>query len=805
MAGLIVLFAGSSLYHRLTGSPPESALLAEVIRTTGAKGWSFSAIERQETRAPNRADGSLTAKAKLNEPLYTAVDMAAFLQKEFGANVAEFKATREFLASAEGKKVRELAGVTSPPADPLGFILLKQSAAAGFEGSFSGTYDAIKEPSGWRVSVSGTLVTNGATGQPRSSFAPSALIDTDPTARAAIKAKLDEAVATNAKIAAAREQFREQLRRERDSRMESLRGLLNAGSLFTGSVENRYNHQTTPISLEFVGSDVAKGSLQALLRNDGGWQDARSFQGSWKADAEAWSAQVSLRTHYNQAIRDGGPILDASDSWTVTLELKPDGSLEGNTDTYQYRFTRVADAEVAKVKGEIERETQSLLKKFSPETVFVGAAISKRDNSPEKVLLRVSRLENNGVILGASLGSMEHPSWKRALLGTIIGNRYRSDNRPIRLKRDGQDAIKHAPDSSVFRINYDAQISFSLDGDTLRGDDGQYRYELTRASAAEIAQIQASFAARIERFSSIVRTGATYDGVAQCTDGFVTQVRLRFTSVDIAGNSASVVMESREQPGIYTEMKGTVFADEGSVLLRTGKGKYNPKGILRMPLFSQDSTFNLLFQLKDDEMDGVIENYANWRFVLPIKKQAQPPMAAYPTKPGAYVLIGDKWEALPTNGGHSSQSTSSVLSQAGSLLRSLSEPSKEETTNAKLAELLFDGNEPVPAVSGDSVVIAFVGPLEGASAKQLKKYPTLRDYPLMELAPSKTKDNGTRSVDLLRIVPSVAGFVDQRVAAYVESLENNVTLLICTGTLEPGRYALSASSQPPTAYELIVK
>jgi hypothetical protein len=803
--GLVLLFTGSAIYHRITGSPPEKLLLAEIVRSANAAGWSFTEVRRVETRALNSASGQLTAQARLDEALYTPADTAKYLQEELGVNLAEERIGRDYLTSAEGKKVLELARIKDLPPDPFTTILLKQTSAPGKQGSYSGFYNASKESGVWSISLSGSLEKGAASGQARGSYPKDALIDTEPATQTILKARYEAAAQVQAKIIAAREQFHEQLRRDREAKLEVLRGLMKAGAFFVGTAEQRYNHQTTPISLEFIGADSGKGALQVLLRNDGGWQDTRGFQGNWKADPEVAKALISLRTLSNQAIRDGGPILDNNDTWTVNLVLDANGTLEGNTDGYLYHFTRVADAEAEAVKNEAQQQMRSLLDTIAPGSAFIGAVVSKRDNSSEQVLLRINRVENNGVLLAASLESIDRSNWKRALAGTIIGNRYRSENHPVRLKRSGDDAVKRAPDGSVFSVPYDAQLMFSLDGETLRGDDGNYRYELKHASASDLAELQAKHAARTGRFSAAVRTGATYDGTARNSDGFVGRVRLRFTAVDLAHDTVALVVESRDQVGIHTDLKGAPVPEEGLLSLRTGAGSYNSSGVLRVPFFSQDAVFRLQFHLGEESIDGTIENYSGWKLEFPLKKQVETSVPAYPTTSGAYVLIGDKWEPLPTNGGHAGQSTSSVLGQAGSLLRALNDVSKEETNNAKLAELIFDGTDPVPTVKGDAVVIVYVGAIDPPTAKLLKKYPALRDYPTIELAPSTTKSNGSRFVDLLRIVPGVAGFVDQRVAASVDTVADNVTVLTCTGTLESGRYALSVSSLPASSYELQVK
>jgi len=343
-----------------------------------------------------------------------------------------------------------------------------------------------------------------------------------------------------------------------------------------------------------------------------------------------------------------------------------------------------------------------------------------------------------------------------------------------------------------------------LEGNSLVGEDDMFHYKLAPAEAEQIAIIDREQSARERRFTEIVQAGAAYDGVARDTQGFSTRVRLRIKRVEAGSNTLQVVFESLQQGGIFHAMSGSFDIDAGTIGLgSSGEGKFNPSGYLRLPIFSRDAVFKASLELGEKDLRGVLVDQWNsqtdWSFAFPLLPQGEAPVATsqaptFPRETGAYVWIDGQWVALPRNNGKVVQSAGDVL---GSLL----------TGPQKLAEIVYDGRETPPEVSGESLVIAFVGAILPNDPAKLKRYPELAGFPDLEIARSKTASDSKRRVDLVRIVPGLAGFGPTRLAATVEKPEDGVLLLTATSRVPAGRYAVAVSAvdENQRAFEIRVK
>jgi len=466
----------------------------------------------------------------------------------------------------------------------------------------------------------------------------------------------------------------------------------------------------------------------------------------------------------------------------------------------------VPAAEVEPIRAELVGDFAQLMNATKVGSTFLGAAISKKNDSSERVLLRFTRQENDGALIQAVLRSPDRASWTRELNGTLISNRYRSEGRPLRLVMASESARKSAREDSVFRATRrdGLQLNLMLEGNSLVGEDDMFHYKLAPAEAEQIAIIDREQSARERRFTEIVQAGAAYDGVARDTQGFSTRVRLRIKRVEAGSNTLQVVFESLQQGGIFHAMSGSFDIDAGTIGLgSSGEGKFNPSGYLRLPIFSRDAVFKASLELGEKDLRGVLVDQWNsqtdWSFAFPLLPQGEAPVATsqaptFPRETGAYVWIDGQWVALPRNNGKVVQSAGDVL---GSLL----------TGPQKLAEIVYDGRETPPEVSGESLVIAFVGAILPNDPAKLKRYPELAGFPDLEIARSKTASDSKRRVDLVRLVPGIAGFGPARLAATVEKPEDGVLLLTATSRVPAGRYAVAVSAvdENQRAFEIRVK
>jgi len=137
----------------------------------------------------------------------------------------------------------------------------------------------------------------------------------------------------------------------------------------------------------------------------------------------------------------------------------------------------------------------------------------------------------------------------------------------------------------------------------------------------------------------------------------------------------------------------------------------------------------------------------------------------------------------------------------GGLFNAISKSSSSSSAGEKYAELTFSGEDPVPSVGPTGVVVVYVGQIRN---DQASKYPQLRNYPEMEMAPTSRDAEGNRKISLSRVAANVpvGGFRDRRVAAELDRVSDTVIELSCTRPLAHGNYAIWVNEE---AFELTVE
>jgi hypothetical protein len=820
LVALVLLVGGGLTWRMLSSRPGNAAVLAFLNTEVGGGRAVFTDLVRQIDRLP---DGTVrvafAATGATPEPLYQPIEAAQYFTQELKVDVGRLQELRQLLNGPGGARVRELAGNPTQPPDPLQAIILRETCAKGAPVKYHGVLGARKAAQGWTYELAeGQFDGEPPRGSLRATLGKTTFLIGAAKDQEALRelAALQSAYA--AQLATARVKYEDELRAARAARRDHFLAVVHGGALFTGTATPRNGRdEPVPLYLELTEVGTTNRQVAALLRNDGGWSESRPFQGEWRSDPEAEHFTVVLSTRSGQAVRDGGPFLQVNDTWTVSFDVDAAGRLTGQTNAYDYVFTPVPADGVAKLKAELAASEHALLAATAADMVYVGAAISKRTQASEPILLRFTQQKNAGALLNARLESPEREDWQRALNGNLQTNRYRADDLPVRLAARRADRSQRAADSSVFAA-YELMLALRLDGDTLSGEDSGFVYRLTRASAAEIQRIQADAAERRRQFFAIVKAGAAYDGLIQNGNQAPSRLRFRIRQVETRDGTLRAVFESRDQPGVFREVTGSYDVAARSLTLGTGgKGRINRSSETLPPFFKSDGAFQIGLVLGDEGLTGGSSGWGEWSLTFPItaKVGATTPAPAgsvdtesgYPAFPqtrGAYVLIDEKWQPLPTNGGKPAYGATEVLNGINGLLKGLNgQVTKEdETRGDKLATLSFDGTQPPPAVARANVVIAYVGSVKRLTADLLQKYPSLRDEPPMEMAPTRVTASGTREVDLLRIAPGLAGFRHQRVAAALEEPKPEVTLHVCSSPLDPGTYAFIVNEE---AYELRVQ
>ena len=794
-------FWGWQLHRNHLG---EATVLAALDAQIGAQKLQFArvALEPVATTAQERTF-RFRAEGQLNADLYVRQDTAEVLRERAGESVDRLRALAAELATPEGARLVELAKLGPPPADPLEFVLLQKTASAGMTISATGQLAATRGPEGWKIEATPEdFAPSIPLGKPRANQPEKALLATEPTFAKALAEAVAERVAFAEKLEAARLQVAEQLRQEREGRQTALLVALQPGALFLGRAEPLAagGEPAPELVLEIASVKAQSRQVAALLRNEGDWTDTRAFSGTWETDAEFTALRLPLATRATQAVDEAGPLLATREGWTIQLVLDPEGRLTGDSPTHRYTFQRVASADLERIRSTLAAAHEAALGATRVGTAYQGSVTPKDGGEPAEALLRFTRQDAEGAKLEAELSLLAQPGRRRTFRGFVAANPHRTGKQPLRLFSEARRRHGRAEAGSVVGLAMDLAPAFVLSRDTLTGEDEHFTYKFSATSAEEVGRIDAAHQSAQAAMQARIRRGAAYDGFARHRDGFATPLRLRFTRVEDDGTTEAV-LESRERAGVDVHVAGTVDPAARRIHLSTTSSRPDDDKDLRVPFLLLKAKYTFALALTEKTIEGTIEHDADWRLEFSLANGSAPVPDELPELPrdrGAYLLVGGTWQPLPTNNSRTVNSTNARLAK-------LAGRSDDPTRPIKVAEIVFDGKEPVPAVPPSApTILAFVGPATPPAADLMAKYPeALGGYPAVELAATrKSLLGGKRIADLFRVTPEIAGFQVSRIAATVSEPDDGVVLLVANTALPPGGYALLAGGR---AYELQVK
>ncbi len=779
----------------------DSAVLAALDAQIGAGKIHFATVALESVKSAEqertfrfKADGALAGD------LFRRREITDTLREKFADSFDRLEALNNELATPAGAHLVELAKLGEPPADPLAFVLLEKSATAGASIAATGQLTATRGPDGWKLEVTpGDFTPALPLGKPRASHPEKALLVADPAFAKTLADTVAARLAFAEKLDTARVQVAEQLRQERDARQAALLVALQPGALFLGQAEPIADGATAApgLVLEIASVKANARQVTALLRNEGDWTDTRSFTGTWETDADFTALKVPLATRTTNAVADAGPLVGLRENWTIDLSLDPEGHLVGQSLTHKYTFARVPSAELERTRSELRSAHDAALAATRPGAAYRGTVALKSSGEPVPALLRFTRQDGDGAKIEAEIELVAQPGRARSFRGYVAVNPHRTGDRPIRLLSEARRRVAKAEATSVTGLAMDLAPALALKGDTLSGSDESFEYSFSAANPDELNRLVASQQSAQAAVLGSLKRGASFDGSARHRDGFTTPARIRFTRVDDDGTVEAVV-ESLKRPGVNLRVAGTAdFATRQLQLASTG-GRPDTDNDLRVPFFTLNAKFTLLLALTERTLEGKIEHDGDWVLTFNLgggAVAAPAELPAWPKAGGAYALIGGAWQPLPSNNGHPVNSANARLAKAAS----------RKDAPAKVAELVFDGKDPVPAIPpSTAVVIIYVGVVTGPSAEQIKQYPDeLAGYPGLELAPARKPLVGSKRIaDLFRVTPEIAGFQSARIAATLSEPEREITVLVPNVALPPGNYALLANG---AAYELQVK
>ena len=815
--------AGWFLWQQGRSHPSEVNVTAAIAATLGSA--EFRVAEVHQDVSPLGSDAvriAFRATVSCVDPLYSAVDAATYLKTEFKRDRAKLAKAQTLLASKAGPRLRELAG--KAPADVSTLVLLKLATPAASTFAYAGTLSGRRGATGWEFQKLDASFRRAAPqGDPRPPAPPRSYVVGDAADRAALQAVMAAEEAYADQVIAARKTYEAELEQKR----EAVAATFQPGTIFAGTAKQ--GNESEAVTLEIGGLKSGLRQLTAELRNDGGWAEARRFEGKYDFDADDDTPAFTLQTRAQDAIRDGGPLLNRFDTWR--LELRGDGTeLNGKAGDYTFALKRLTAEAAAAKKQELAADYEAMLAATAPGKMYHGVAVSADHSQSYSYRLTFDKQDRANAIVRATLSSDARDDEKRAYHGTIVGNRYQAAGYPLRLESAPNARVASAPGQSPLGNGWNERQSFRLEGTNLVGQGDGFTWTLEAATAEYIAQSQQVKNDREQRLLGLVRPGASYVGYTQSTSGGVTEkVRIDFHRLEQRGALVEFTVGSLEVPHAHAEWRGTLDLYTGEIA--ASRMAVTPGRGLHSPLFNNGySLLKLRIVFGDEAAEGAIENEP-WRISFPLAGSIEPqgaPIAAsvpenpsadvkptagattkpaddFPRVPGAYVWTEGAWKPLPRNGAHVTYGAMQVLNNVSAILGALSGkalPQANDRTPDKLADLSFDGPEPVPTSDGTHVIIAYVGAIRPVSPDLAVKYPDLKQYPHIEMALTTTDALGVRKAPMYRIVPGVAGFRDSRVNAVVARVNGDVSTLTCTEPIGAGRYALEVNSE---GYELVVR
>src|ERR1019366_8853833 len=184
-------------------------------------------------------------------------------------------------------------------------------------------------------------------GESSSSFGDNSYLDGDARDDARLRPQVADLQAFAGRLAETRRNLEAAHAVGVNIRREAFLKRISPGAIFQGVATRAGDQQGTALYIEITGLSEENG-VTALLRNAGGWHYARAFQGTWSADDDFQSPNLSLSSPTDQAVRNGGPFLENTQAWAFALRMDPiTGILSEENRFYRYRFQFVDSGRAA--------------------------------------------------------------------------------------------------------------------------------------------------------------------------------------------------------------------------------------------------------------------------------------------------------------------------------------------------------------------------------------------------------------------------------------------------------------------------
>jgi hypothetical protein len=810
LIAILVLVAGFlARRHWQTQIRPD-AVAAFLDRTAGGGLVRFSVL-RTEILRQDDADlqVSVAATARTFQPLFSKIDTSDYLRRTFQLDPESTADARRLLAEKGSSANPAFAAAAPFPTDPYqtSILQLKSPASALFK--FQGIIGAHRDGDAWTFTlVSGGFDGAGPQGEARSVFGDTSFVAGDAGDDARLRACATDLQAFAGRVAEIRRSLESAHSATVDRRRKALLEQVAPGRVFRGLAVENGAQQGTPLYFEIVGLSP-ENEVTAVLRNDGGWHNVRTFHGVVGADAEFENPILNLTSLPDQAVRSAGPFLENSQTLTFALRVDAQGGLSERSRLFQYQFQPLSPDQVATLKARMKVEFDGALAATEPGSLYHGTALSGTSGASEPILLRFTGRSEDGESLDAMVESTTR-SWKRPFHGAILANARRSGGEPVRLRTASNEAVEGAPPESVLGDRDDLEIHLGLKQGSLVGEGGPFTYRLAPAGETDLHKLVAEGAERARRFMGVFRDGIIYDGMLREAQGFTTGARIEIARLDRQTGAIAVRISSLLRLTVFRDFLGTFDPSGGTVTLTaTGQGSFDAPENFNIPFLRVPEPATLRLEFTGNSIVGTIVGDPHWTMefsagaFLSVPSESSEPNSppadgsvfpAFPKTGGAYLFSQGSWMPLPRNGGHVVTETIRVpadLEIPTNIIDALSEGADQlarEKGKIKVSYLEFDGKDPRPASSGPAMILLFIGPPPSGT-------------PPVELAAATTLKEGHRHVEIVGGSPTKIRLGRQRLPAYVRQVAPDAILLTTTSALAPGPYVFNADA----GYELMLE
>ncbi len=797
---LLVAVVGLLLWQHGRPPLPRSQLEGFLDRSLGAGRVRFTVVSQSTVRQDEAGlEISVEARARAIQTLYTRIDSADYLQHLTGADPAETAPARELLAQATLRTDPVYRSAAPFPADPYLWTVLRETAAAGSEFDFECLVEARREAGAWRLSVESSAFNRGAPrGDPRSTFGDSTFVAGDAADDARLHSGVSDLRAFAARAGEARRLAEETTAAQVDARRKAFLARLAPGTLFEGSAVEAGTQHSVPLYLEITAVSPTR-EVSALLRNDGGWREARAFSGSWASDEAFASPTLTLVSLPRQAVRGAGAFLETTQAWTFPLAFEAPGALSSSDRRYQVSFRALSAGAAAALRERLDAEFRGAWGATEPGRLYLGSVAYGTPVQRQAVLLRILRRSEGGDEVEAVAESPDHP-WKRPFHGSILANARRSAGAPLRLSSPAADAVEDAPAASLLGSRDAIELSLAVSDGAISGGDDAFSCSLAPASQADLDRLRAEGQARARALRAVCRPGIEFDGKLREEQGFVARVRLSILSVDEASHTVRVVFSPIANPSVRREFEGTLDPATGSLDLHTnGHGSLDTSEGFNAPFFKSLADATIHLSVSGPLLSGRIEGNDQWTiefsasaFLSATTESAEPdaPKAdgavfpSFPKAPGAYLLQHGAWTRLPDNLGHVALETAddgSELRLPTNLMAIVAtgvDVLSRAKAKQKVSYVEFSGKD--TPVKSDSTAWTLL--MVGASSQAAQ----------VEISPADVMRDGRVRVEVRGASTKAARLVGPRVSVFGRRPADGYLLVTTTSDLAAGPYVLLA-------------